>query len=552
MRARTLRTLIGSDACEATKSSSPVAKANRSLPRSVFRWTAAVCAFVGLNAVLYLLSGQSYVGDSDKASTILEGQALGNGHVLLHGWVLSVDSFWTLDQVYYAVATHVANLGIALLHSGPAFFGAVLVVAGVAAACEGCHGRAALIGSLVVVGLLVFPSPTLSFYYLGLASHTATAVYALLAFLALRRGRFGWPWVVAVLLLTLGLLGDLQMIAYGVFPVLLAGIVAMARGRDWRGGVAPVAAALSSIALAEVVRTIVDALGGFVVAAPLRPASLDQMLVNTKLAVKYGADLVGIGNLLSGHVPGLLLRLHAVTAVLMVTCFLVALWTLLRGIRKGAPPLGDEGPVGTSRLDDMLLIATFGPVAAYIVLSDSSAIGNIRYIVPSILFLAILSGRVVARGWSKFSGGLATRALGFVGLLAFAGLAAGLGYELSPPQPVNPAVGLAQWLEAHDLHNGVGDYWAASITTVASGGAVAVRPVGTDPTGRLVRRPNQSSSSWYSNQRFQFLVYGVPVYDDVDATSATSTWGPPVRRYTVGQFRVLVWSETITVPPSGK
>ena len=59
----------------------------------------------------------------------------------------------------------------------------------------------------------------------------------------------------------------------------------------------------------------------------------------------------------------------------------------------------------------------------------------------------------------------------------------------------------------------------------------------------------ESTSSWYAGQHFQFLVYQLPVYEGVDAASATKTWGAPPQTYLVGSCRVLVWSTAFSVPP---
>lgn len=108
---------------------------------------------------------------------------------------------------------------------------------------------------------------------------------------------------------------------------------------------------------------------------------------------------------------------------------------------------------------------------------------------------------------------------------------------------------MAAWLEAHNLRNGIGEYWAASITTVESSGAVTVRPVSSAADGKLQRTMNQSSASWYEGQRFQFLVYVTPQFDDVDLQSATRTWGDPAHVYVVGRYRVVVWRRPVSVVP---
>lgn len=512
--------------------------------RRIAPWAAGLAGFVGLNLLFYRLSLQSYAGDSDKASTILEGQAVGSGHLLLHGWIMPLDSFWTLDQAYYAVVTRVVPLGAPLIHLGPAFFASMLVVAGVAAVYRDHRGSGALAGSAVVLVLLAFPTPFMANFFLGFAYHISTALVAVVAFLVFADGRFGWRWTVGVLLLVLGLLGDLLLLAYAVVPLALGGVVAMLRRRDWRAGVAPVAGAAAGAVLAEAARRTISALGGFAASASLPTAHRHQMLVNMKDVFVFGGRLVGLTPT-GARVPHLLLGAHAVAAILMILCFLAAQWRLAAGAVRGAQAGAPEPGPDAWRVDDVLVIAAFGACASFVVMSLSSGIANTRYLLPSALFAVVLSGRVVADAWPGRLPVVARRSLAALGLVAVAAFTVGLGYQLAPPTPVNPAVELSRWLEAHHLHNGLGDYWAASITTVTSGGAVTVRPVSTNRRDVLVRTLNQSPAAWYAGQRFQFCVYGVPVWDHVDTEAAANTWGLPAHLYSVGSFRVLVWSHPI-------
>ena len=108
---------------------------------------------------------------------------------------------------------------------------------------------------------------------------------------------------------------------------------------------------------------------------------------------------------------------------------------------------------------------------------------------------------------------------------------------------------LVSWLAVHHLRNGLGGYWASSITTVESRGAVTVRPVWEDPDGKLGRYMKLSSATWYAGEHFHFLVYETPAYQGVDSVSATRTWGRPSNTYTVSDFHVLVWSGGMSVAP---
>jgi hypothetical protein len=69
----------------------------------------ALFASTGLVLVLDAISARVYAGGSDRATAILEGQAVGSGNVLLHGWILTHDSFWTTDAFFYALASSTWN-----------------------------------------------------------------------------------------------------------------------------------------------------------------------------------------------------------------------------------------------------------------------------------------------------------------------------------------------------------------------------------------------------------------------------------------------------------
>ena len=71
------------------------------------------------------------------------------------------------------------------------------------------RGASALAGGLTVIALLGFATPAMALFFVGRGFHMSTALYALLAFAALRRGRFGLGWFLAVVLLAAGMLGDL-------------------------------------------------------------------------------------------------------------------------------------------------------------------------------------------------------------------------------------------------------------------------------------------------------------------------------------------------------
>ena len=436
-----------------------------------------------------------------------------------------------------------------------------MIVVGVIMAREGRRSVAAVAGGATVVVLLAFPTHSFASFLVRGPFHVVTGLYALPAFAGLRRPRLGLGWVMAVVFLTLGMLGDLQTLFYGVVPIFLAGIVAMLRERTIRGGLITSSAAIVCLPLTVVLRKIAKFFGAFTI-GPANPlASLHQMFTNTTHVFSYGLELIGTSSthLGTGGVPGLLQAVHVVPAVLMTVSIVWALILLIRGA-IGGPPRPQTTPAATPtagaprqqseywRLDDMLLIATFGSAASFVFLSLTDDFEYSRYLVTGIIFAAILAGRTVGRYWSWLADRKLSMLAAALGIVIALSLVSCLGFNLAQAVPTQPAQELGTWLEANHLTAGVGDYWSASITSVEMSNRVKIRPVVLGPQGVLVRFMRESAASWYEGQRFQFFVYNLAMpWGSDNLTTATKTWGTPARTYTVGTYSILVWNAPIVV-----
>ncbi len=521
--------------------------------RAVAVAIAAVAAAVGLFVLLYAIGVHAFAPDSDGATVALQGQVMLHGNVLLHRWSLSLDSFWTVDALWYLVAVLFYGLHPALLHAVPVAIVVAVIAVGVVMAIEERRGAAAVAAAGTVVVLLALPAEALARFMLRGPLHVGTALWCLVAFLGLRRGKFGWGFAAAVLFLAAGLLGDLQMAALGVVPILLAGVAAMGRSRDVRAGLPEVAAAISSVVLAELVRLIARAIGTFHIARANPIAKLSQMIHNVKQGIHEGVSMMGVGSAYYGlgADPRGLSYVRVLAVLVVCGAVASAAIALVWGFARGRPSVVGRSSDAAWRLDDLLLFGALGAFAAFIVLAASNNPAYGRYLTAGIIFGSILAGRVVGRLAQDLKWRSVGRLAAVVGLAAAACYAAGVGLNLVTPAPPSRAAALARWLDLHDLHDGIGDYWASSIVTVESSGTVSVRPVFAPDGNQLVGYDRNSSLDWF-NESFEFLVFRLGnTWGDVNWLTAVNTFGRPANTYVVaGAYRVMLWDKPLHVVPA--
>jgi hypothetical protein len=400
-----------------------------------------------------------------------------------------------------------------------------------------------------VFALLALPGNVLAGFLLAGPLHVGTVLWCLLAFVGLRRGRLGWGWAMAVVLLAAGTLGDFQTVALGVVPAFMGGVVAMVRARDWRRGITTAAAPVVALVVAGAVRLITVAVGTYRIAGANPRAPLSRVPVNLRLIGTWGAHMLGLGGgvLGTGSVPRPLQAVHVLGALALAAGVVMAAVGMVRGMVRGR-----RAPVDRSeqwRVDDLLVVAFGADLVVFVAFTTSADQSYSRYLTGAVIFGAVLAGRFVTRfavvPWPSW----VRRGCAVLGLAVVAAFGAGVGFNVSAAAPARPIEHLGRFLEAHHLDDGIGDYWSSSATTVATRQVVKVRPVDADdPSGHLERYQRQSADAWYTGQSFQFLVYDTSLpWGNVDAVSARATFGPVLHTYDVGTYRVLVWNHPLAV-----
>ncbi len=506
----------------------------------------------GLIGLFYLASLHAVGGNSDGATVVLEGQSMQAGNLALNGWSLSVDSFWSVDAIFYAIGVALAGVAPVLLNLVPAILACATVIVASVMVLDAKTRSMTVVGGAVVVAYLVFPTPDLEYFYLQGPLHVGTTLWCLLAFLSFRRNRLDGWWLAAVLLLGTGILGDLQIVALGTVPVFVAGLLAALRARRLRAGLPSALGALATIGAAYAIRFIAHAFGTFRFGGTHRTTPVSAYGQNLVQAFDRSLELLGVKFTpiwAATSQPAIVRAAHLVAFVVLVAGLLTCLLDrfVLANLSR---PRATDALHGDS-LDDLLVIAAVADIGVYVLLAVTQ--GNYsRYLVPGIIFAAIATARLVARLSLHVHRRLPRTATALIGCWVIATIGVQFGYDLTLPNARRPEQALGQFLEAKHFRLGLADYPSSSILTVETKDSVKLRPVVAGTKGKLVRFERQSDDAWYRRQRFEFLVFNAKhPWRGVNEHSAALTFGTPSASYRVGDFEVLTWKSPLSIAVHG-
>lgn len=538
---------------DAPQDSGDADHAVRSSPRALTKAPLPLWLLAGLGtlagsfALLVDLSRHAVVENSDSATVALEGQAMLHGNLLLNHWTISLDSFWSIDAIFNGLMIGLLGLGARLVNFVPALLAVLVIAVGSRCASLDSPRSRSVAAIAFVASVLLLPGHALSLFFLQGPWHVGTALWCLVAFLALRTGEFNWSWGVGVVFLAAGLLGDIQALALGVVPVFVAGLAAMARRRRVRSGLSLLVSAPAAVVLALLLREVALSLGTFTFKEAHHTAHLVRMEHSVGHLVAWTLALFGVtpGPYGGPHITPILEAAHALVLAVVVLGVLYALSLLVRAVISHDADANEDDR--RSRTDDMLLFAVIGDVGLFEFLTLSNNVLYARYLTAGLIFSTVLTARMLARVPATTWNRRQVIGIGAGIALTLVALVANVLVELRAPAPTSPVTALQRYLVAHHLTRGIGDYWAASVVTLDSGGRVTVRPVVANLHHQIVPDGRQADSSWYATGNFQFLVYQTLPFGRVDATTVARTFGSPTKVARIGQYFVATWDHELAV-----
>jgi hypothetical protein len=323
----------------------------------------------------------------------------------------------------------------------------------------------------------------------------------------------------------------------GVVPLTLVCGARLRRPRaPRRPDAALLLAALLALPSAVVLAWAVHRLGGFAT-LPLQGefARMEDLPRNLMLTAQGTLLVFGVEFFAQPLTPATLAAMVRLAGLLLVT---VIWWRTIRSMR------GDQrGDVVTQALAAGVAV----DAAAYLFSNQPADLESSRYLVPLLVFGAVLAGR---RGADLLWRGR-LRVPAFAGALAYAGVlayAAALAISPRPAAAVNEEVAVGHFLEQQHLTYGVGGYWDASSLTVATGGRVRVRAINVN-SGTACPFRWEAADAWYdpsvpgNDARFVLRDTSDLRWPDHEGTEAA--FGPPSREYRVGRYEIRVWDRNL-------
>jgi len=527
-------------------------------PRSGARtaaWTAGTVAVAVALFACYLGQSRTVAVGSDGASQALQAWAMLHGNPLLRGWWVTDVSFYTTELPQYALLELARGRPTAgVVHVAGAMTYTLLVLAAAALARGRATGRAGLTRALVAAGIMLAPQLDGGPGTLLLSpDHTGTAVPVLLTWLLIDRvppgSQRGSRWYVPLLVwfaLAWTAVADALTFFIAVIPLALVCAFRAARcalrniesPREHGHELALFAAAALAIPAALAATALVRAVGGWQangLATAL--AGPGQLAVNARLSgegllVLFGANVFGAWS--SGSDLAVAFAVVHLAGVALAAAGVLA---AVRGHRD--------------LIDAVLLTGLAINLAAYLAAVQAVNIASTRDIAPVLPFAAALAGRQLGGRPRRLALGpdRARAALGYGLGAVLACYAAMLGYGAAAPPSPSEYAGLAAWLPAHHLIDGLSGYHQANIVTLDSGGAVTLRAV-TPVADRMVGAYTwNASTGWFdpATRTANFLVITAPGAPPTAGGSgltkaeATATFGRPARTYRYREYVILAW-----------
>jgi len=494
----------------------------------------------------YWRQSQAAPLSSDGSSNVLQAWDMLHGNLLLQNWWVSDVSFYTTELPQYMLIAALTGLGPWVVHAAAAMTYTLLVLLAALLARGQSRGAAGWARALLAAGLMLSPQLSATPVLLLSPDHTGTAVPLLVIWLLIDRARPRW-WVpvLVCLLFTLTMVADSIILLTGIVPLVLVGagraLAGLIRRRKRRPAIWYELSLAGAAAVAGVAGSfgprVMAALGGYRQSPVVPSTDLSQIQHGSWVTLQGFLELFG-ANVFNTSFFGARPVLEVVFVAVHLAGAILAIWALGVGLARVFRPGELIVPV--------FAVAIVANLVAYMISTHAQDLLGAREMAAVLPLGAVLAGRVLG---DRMAVWIRAAKSWFVPLLAVlaAGYLATLGFSAAYPSVPAQGQPLAGWLAAHGLTRGLGSYWQANSTTVASRGRVVVSAVVPDASDHLVPYRWEIDLASYDPARHyaNFVVADGPAAWPGMQLSAELTFGRPARSYQVDGYTILVWNTNV-------
>jgi len=507
----------------------------------------------------YFFIFHSFGHTSDEANPLLSAYDMMHGNPLLKGWVEPASTFYGVDLLLIGAFTLVLGKSPVILVLVPALIWAVTVWSAMAIAASYCRPdrkTIAVFSVFVVLGLPTVFATVPARLIAQAPIHIGSIIYAMWLFVLAakylsRQSTPRWLMTLFIAVLTLLSMGDPFAPFFCALPICLACFTFRNTHRAYK----LLAATIVGVIAGKALLRIIFLSGGFeVLGMPASFVQFANLPTNGSLLVQgilglFGADFFGkavdlakTNNAVAaffGNGPVVVLA-----RLPFVALFCAALWAMTRAVSRAT--------LSPSEKVEPMRVLLFWSIAVVIAANLFSTLPiNIltsRYLLPVLVLGAILLAIEIPN--TPISKTFISGAL----VISLVSLVSGYKAEDNKHRfAADEQRQLTDWLTAHDLTQGYGQYWSAGIVTVLSGGKTTAHALAAAPDGKLAPFVWISSSSWFKQPddatKDRFVIVDTrDTEPKITQENVLSTFGQPQAVYNVGPYIVDVYSPGRAIP----
>jgi hypothetical protein len=504
-------------------------------------------------AIAYYYNFCRFPRTSDDANIFLAGSEISDGNWRLKGWWLPEDNFLTIDLPLYALLVKCLGFTPYIMFYMPAALWAGVALLSLVLSGSGLTGRKKMVALAAVTTPVLLPIIGNHSSMEAIAHvwpHTGTIVYVLLIFLLAkmamsgRRAHSRSILIAYTLIVVLAVFGDSFAIYIGVIPVIAVAAFSIFYGNRPRQNLLVLVLTLFAGLLGKILVEVNSMTGGFqLIHLPVKFVEFDGLGKNVVSVIQYffklfGCDFFG-KEVFAFSVNGAALPLIRLPflALLIAACitFKKKLLASIRAVRNEWPVLEED------YLDALLAVAFTINVLAALFSDRITDAGSIRFMVPALVFGAILIARMQIK-------------MQWVGVYFYFTLLVSMGLSLAS-YAGNPRSSVlvsreietvSQWLSNNELYYGFGPYWSSSIVTAATDHRVEIRAVVADAGGKLKPFEWNGNKDWYRIRasgvgRAVFVLAHEEEKIYYDEADVLRTLGEPLEKHEVGPYIVNLY-----------